>query len=211
MMRHLKYLSYVLRHKWFVFLACLHLRVPLWIGIFHDWDKFLPDEWFPYARCFYKPNGEKQYNETPEFAHAWLLHQHRNKHHWQFWLWVDIPSHNYAIRLPDSDYLVWDRGTAQRVIKFNSGAEDRYELRDPYPSDSVCCPNPMPDIYRREMLADWIGAGRALGKPETWVWYEANKEKMQLHPETRAWIEDKLKELKELDRLDKMFKMGLFG
>lgn len=51
---------------------------------------------------------------------------------------------------------------------------------------------PMPDKYRREMLADWIGAGKAQGKPDTRGWYEANKEKMILHPETRAWIEQKL-------------------
>jgi hypothetical protein len=41
----------------------------------------------------------------------------------------------------------------------------------------------------REMVADWMGAGRALGKPDTRGWYEANKDKQQLHPETRALVE----------------------
>jgi hypothetical protein len=50
----------------------------------------------------------------------------------------------------------------------------------------------MPDKYRREMLADWRGAGRALGKPDTQAWYAANRDKMKLHPETRAWIEQQL-------------------
>lgn len=27
---HLSYLAYVLKHKWFVFVAGLHLKVPLW-------------------------------------------------------------------------------------------------------------------------------------------------------------------------------------
>lgn len=51
---------------------------------------------------------------------------------------------------------------------------------------------PMPDIYRREMLADWCGAGRALGKPDTLGWYSANRDNMKLHPETRNWIEEQL-------------------
>jgi Family of unknown function (DUF5662) len=51
---------------------------------------------------------------------------------------------------------------------------------------------PMPDKARAEMLCDWRGAGKALGKPDTASWYTANKHKMNLHPKTRAWIEWKL-------------------
>ncbi len=50
----------------------------------------------------------------------------------------------------------------------------------------------MPDVCRREMLADWRGAGRALGKPDTRTWYLANRDKMRLHPDTRRWIESQL-------------------
>lgn len=148
MKRHLAYLKYVLRHKWFVLVACIQLKVPIWIAILHDWDKFLPDEWLPYARCFYKSDGTKQYVEGDDFSRAWNYHQKRNKHHWQYWM------------------LTWDRG------------------------ETTCLP--MPDVFRREMLADWMGAGRALGKPDTKSWYLVNKDRMKLHPVTRAWIEDQL-------------------
>jgi len=50
----------------------------------------------------------------------------------------------------------------------------------------------IPDKYRREMLADWYGAGRAQGTPDTVRWYLANRNKMQLHPTTRLWIERQL-------------------
>jgi len=50
----------------------------------------------------------------------------------------------------------------------------------------------MPIKYRKEMLADWRGAGRAHRTPNTVVWYMSNKEKMRLHPETRNWIERQL-------------------
>ena len=48
------------------------------------------------------------------------------------------------------------------------------------------------DLARREMLADWRGAGKALGTPDTAAWYTANRENMILHEDTRAWIEKEL-------------------
>lgn len=148
--RHWQYLNYVVRHKWYVFWACMQLRVPIWIALWHDWDKFLPGMWFPYARTFYAPNGgDKPYEETVEFATCWNAHQKRNKHHWQYWV------------------LTWDRG------------------------DSECLD--MPDVYRREMLADWRGAGRALGFTDTKAWYLQMQDKIKLHPGTRNWIEHQLK------------------
>jgi hypothetical protein len=148
MRRHLKYLSYVLRHKWFVFLACIPLGVPILSAIFHDWDKFLPGGWFPYARCFYAPNGAKQYIETPAFNYAWNAHQKRNKHHYQYWV------------------ILWDSGGTECLA--------------------------MPDVHRREMLADWRGAGRALGFPDTLAWYSNNRDNIKLHDDTRIWVEKQL-------------------
>lgn len=95
MKRHIAYFKYVIRHKWFVFLACRRCRVSLWQSIIHDWHKFLPSEWGPYAHTFYTPDGSKRYVETPEFAAAWNLHQKRGKHHWQHW------------------FITWDRGESE--------------------------------------------------------------------------------------------------
>lgn len=193
MRRHWQYLKYVLRHKWFVFKACLQLGVPLWIALLHDWDKFLPDEWFPYARTFYAPDGTKQYDESVYFARAWMKHQHRNRHHWQYWLFLEPDAHDTG-RFPLwwlGNILVWDRGTAQKVVKFyRIGQFEDYRLEDL--PDAVITPDPMPDVYRREMLADWRGAGLANGFSDTAGWYAKNKDKMILHPQTRAWIEEQL-------------------
>ncbi len=159
MKAHWSYLKYVVRHKWFVFLECCKLGIPL-LGIIHDWSKFLPSEWFPYVRSFYNPDGTSRHVRDgtgyydphsigEKFDCAWLHHQHWNKHHWQHWTLVQ-----------DED-------------------EDRLL--------------PMPSKYRREMLADWHGAGRAItGKENTCAWYEENKGKIQLHPETLVWIENQL-------------------
>jgi hypothetical protein len=155
MRAHLAYLSYVLRHKWFVFVECCRMGIP-WLGIIHDLSKFLPGEWFPYANHFHGPNANKQIRdetgyykptntEDAAFDFAWLLHQRRNKHHWQWWV------------LPKDD-----GGLATFPIQ---------------------------DRYRREMIADWRGAGRAQGTPDTRAWYIKHKNDMWLDSETRAWVE----------------------
>ena len=58
---------------------------------------------------------------------------------------------------------------------------------------------PMPDEYVCEMVADWVGAGLAItGKMDVKAWYEKSKNKMVLHPETRAKVETLLKVLGEV-------------
>lgn len=148
MRRHLASLHYLMRHKWYVFQECMKLHVPLWIAIFHDWDKLLPDEWFPYARALYEPNGTRRYQPSTAFSQAKMTHQHRNKHHWQFWVFIG------------------DCGEIECL--------------------------PIPDVYRREMLADWIGAGKSMGKPDLLGWYTECRDTMLFHAETRAWLEQQL-------------------
>lgn len=169
MCKHWRYLKYVATHKWYVFLECWKLGIP-WQGIIHDLSKFRPSEWFPYVEYFYGPKKPKLMDTHGEarqvalntgyyheigivaFDTAWLKHQHRNPHHWQYWVL--------------------------------SQDDDGIKVLD------------MPDKYRKEMLADWRGAGKAQGKPDTAAWYKANKHKMKLSPKTRFWIESRLGTLK---------------
>lgn len=207
MKRHWRYLQYVLKHKWFVFFECLRFRVPLWRALAHDWDKFLPFMWQAYAETFYAPDGTSQYVPSPAFAYAWMRHQHRNKHHWQFWLHVNIPSHNCSIPLPGSDYMVWDSGAVERVMVMNGNIQTRPGT---FPSDEVGFPDPMPETHLREMLADWFGAGRALGKLQAWDWYEKSKENMILHPDTRSQVETALEKRRQQYR-DEIRSMLMVG
>ncbi len=88
MTKNIRYLWYVLRHKYFVGEACFR-RGLFWRGLVHDLSKFRPDEFGPYAQYFYGPNAKAR-KQTPEekqaFDLAWLKHQHRNDHHWQHWV-----------------------------------------------------------------------------------------------------------------------------
>lgn len=93
MRKYISYLKYVMRHKWFVLLACWEKGIR-WRGITHDLSKFLPSEFIPYARHFYGPDSHHKDGshapvgdtEDTDFYFAWLLHQKRNKHHWQWWI-----------------------------------------------------------------------------------------------------------------------------
>lgn len=95
MKRHWAYFKYVLRHKWFVFWACLKYKVPIWRAIIHDWSKFTPAEWIPYANSFYNEDGSRRragggaYDPTLialEFSYAWNHHEKTNPHHWGHWI-----------------------------------------------------------------------------------------------------------------------------
>ena len=154
----LKYLRYVLRHKWYVMLACFQHGL-FWRGITHDLSKLRPSEFFPYARHFYGPNPQKRdstgyYKPTDTgdkaFDFAWLLHQKRNRHHWQWWILPEDEGGVKVMEMGKNDWL--------------------------------------------EMMCDWIGAGRAIsGRKIVKPWWDANRHKMQIHPDTvrriERWVE----------------------
>lgn len=163
-----KYLKYVLIHKWHVARFCFKYGY-YWRGIKHDWSKFLPSEWRPYAHYFYGNHmkwselaGDVKnwvpYSRTKEywkerFDYAWLLHQKRNDHHFQYWL----------LRMDSRELVAL----------------------------------PMPAAPMFEMIADWCGAGIAItGKLEVWDWYERNKDSILLHPQTRCQVEAQLHRLR---------------
>lgn len=137
--KHVRYLAYIIRHKWFVFRECT--RLGIWRqGITHDLSKLLYDEFLPYASHFYgEARGWTDFKPTntgdTDFDYAWILHLKRNKHHWQWWC------------IPDNGKLIVQE---------------------------------MPTKYRKEMLADWIGAGRALHSAGVISWYREHKDKISL-------------------------------
>lgn len=163
-MRHWKYLVYLLRHKWYAFVECRKLGVPV-LGLLHDLSKFRPDEWLPYANWFYGPRySDQEVHQAMrvgvwlpytselgnQFDYAWLHHQRRNKHHYQYWL-----------------------------LKEDSGA-----LK----------PLKMPKRYVLEMIADWRAASRAItGTDNTPAWYDEHADLIVLHPRTRYLVECLLK------------------
>lgn len=166
-MSYLKYLKSLLSHKWYVFVAGLWTGVPIWRLLIHDWSKFTPSEFIPYARYFF--GDYPKINDVPhalrftvvtkfredienDFDYAWLHHQKFNPHHWQYW-----------------------------VLK-----------QDTDPTKIL----PMPEAYIREMVADWMGASKTYTKSwDISAWLFQNGQKMALHPESKQLVDKVLSEL----------------
>lgn len=167
MSKYLKYLSYLLRHKWYVTIECFKIGL-FWRGLIHDMSKFLPDEFMPYAKYFYSKgndikrgrNSSGYYKPTDtgdkDFDFAWLLHQKRNRHHWQWWI------------LPEDE-----------------GGVKVLEMIPIYRREMFC-----------DWIGAGKAQGKFSPKEnplqETRKWWNENNHKMQLHPTTRQIIETSL-------------------
>src|SRR3990167_531856 len=86
--RLMAYLIFMLRHKWFVFLECLKLGVPIWRAIIHDWDKiFAPHTFIAFKRRYDQGNDHYKMANNSAYQMAYHLHcNRRHKHHWQWWI-----------------------------------------------------------------------------------------------------------------------------
>ena len=105
-MKYLKYLKYLLKHKWYVALNCFSYGL-YWRGIVHDLSKFYPDEFFPFVEYYFggHKNEKARYKNIIDFSNhkyniASLKHEHRNKHHWQYWVRVSTSAGRKPIMMP---------------------------------------------------------------------------------------------------------------
>lgn len=97
-----KYLVYMARHKYHVWSCGRRLRWPCGFRqlLVHDWSKFMPCEFGPYARHFYARTKHDRRKGDPAFDRAWLHHIHKNPHHWDFWV-LRVASNVTALRVPE--------------------------------------------------------------------------------------------------------------
>jgi hypothetical protein len=132
MKMHLRYLWYVLRHKWFVFVECVRLGIP-WAGVIHDWQKFTRAEWNPYALTFYGPYARQDRPAwlVEAFARAWKHHVRHGPHHWQHWLIV-AGEYSECVLMPDryiremiADWYGAGRSNGAKVSRDDRYAEVR--------------------------------------------------------------------------------------
>ena len=159
MKRYWMYLRYVVRHRWFVMLACFR-RGLLWRGLVHDWHKFLPSEFIPYARFFYNRDGTKRQirdktgyykpydTGDAAFDRAWVRHFQRTDHHPQSWC------------SPQEDGTVKVLDMSRRAVR-----------------EMVC---DWQGAGRAQGVENWCDV-----RP----WYHANKDKLQLYQATRVRVE----------------------
>jgi len=165
MKKYLRYLHYVVKHRWFVFLACVKMGI-IWRGLVHDLSKLSPKEFFPYARMFYgniKPIRDETGYYKPydtgndEFEYAWLNHTRHNKHHFQYWV------------------LPFDRDD-NRV-----GCQKVFDIPEVFALEMIC-----------DWIGAGKAQKSKLKAIE---WYRKNSGKLVLSEKTRVFIEKKLESI----------------
>lgn len=153
----LKYIILTLKHKWYVLLIGIKLKVSIFRLLKHDLSKFSHFELPHYGKQFFGKADDPQ-----GFIKAWLHHQNSNDHHWEYW----IPRTGHK--------------------RCNPPIEEMKPIQ-------------MSEQAVREMVADWIGAGKAYTKewPNilNWTWFRNNINIMNLHPKTKLMVSSILKEL----------------
>ena len=80
-----KHFCTITRHRHEVIRNCFHAGI-LWQGLRHDLSKYSPTEFMQGARYYQgdrSPNAEER--ERNGYSIAWLHHQGRNKHHFEYW------------------------------------------------------------------------------------------------------------------------------
>lgn len=105
----------------------------------HDASKTEFDEYGPYDAYFYGNN--KSYQVVEDFNYAWLLHIHRNPHHWQYYcliqddpkegmICLDMP-YNYIIEMIcDWMSFSFNCGDINEVFKWYDERKEYIKLSD---------------------------------------------------------------------------------
>ena len=94
---------------------------------FHDKSKYEPDEYEAYDAYFY--GGNRSYEVVEQFNRAWLMHIHKNPHHWQHWILIndDPDKGEIILDMPDV-YIIemicdwwsfsWKQGKLDEIFKW---------------------------------------------------------------------------------------------
>ena len=103
----------------------------------HDASKNNPDEYEAYDAYFYGNN--RSYSVVQKFNMAWLLHIHRNPHHWQYWILVNDNPDEGEILIPmPTNYIVemicdwwafsWAKGNLKEIFNWYDEHKDYMKL-----------------------------------------------------------------------------------
>lgn len=105
----------------------------------HDASKSEPDEYYSYDRYFY--GGNRSYQVVQDFNYAWLMHQKRNPHHWQYWVLInDDPIEGFVVLDMPYNYIIemccdwwafsFAKGDLREIFKWYIEHKDYMKLSD---------------------------------------------------------------------------------
>lgn len=105
----------------------------------HDASKSNEDEYKAYDAYFY--GGNRSYQVVQDFNKAWLMHIHRNPHHWQYWvlinddpelgeILIDIPYEYVIEMICDWWSFSWKTGNLFEIFDWYEKHKDYIKLSD---------------------------------------------------------------------------------
>lgn len=124
-----KHLHTINKHRRLVRKHCFKCGL-YWRGLTHDLSKYSPVEFFNGVKYFqgYRSPTIKEREENG-YSKAWLHHKGRNKHHFEYWVDIDIHTKKYSpVKMPE-EYLIemfCDRIAASKVY-----LKDKYTDNSP--------------------------------------------------------------------------------
>ena len=111
----MKHTSLVLRHKWYVFIYCARLGMPL-RGLKHDLSKFSPAEFMESVKYYDgKISPITKSKRANGYSKAWLHHKGRNKHYSEYWVDIDADNKTPIIPYKYVAEMICDKLSANKI------------------------------------------------------------------------------------------------
>ena len=105
-MHAIKHFKTITRHRHKVIANCFRAGIG-WQGLRHDLSKYTPTEFIPGAKYYLgtrSPNEAER--EAQGYSAAWLHHKGRNRHHFEYWVDVQLDTKKYGpVKMP-YNYLI---------------------------------------------------------------------------------------------------------
>ncbi len=168
----------ITRHRHKVIVHCFKAGIPR-RGLMHDLSKYSPTEFLEGARCWQgsrSPNEKAR--ETQGYSLAWLHHQGRNRHHFEYWFDYNPQTHRREpVKMPLVFVLEMfcDRVAASKIYQGK-----RYNNRHPLEYFLRAKPHRVIHPETSDLLESWLVMLAEQGETETFRYLRTLR---RTHPE----------------------------
>ena len=174
-MKAISHFRTITKHRHMVIKHCFKAGIGFQ-GLFHDLSKYTPTEFLVGAK-YYK--GYKSPNDVERmekgYSSAWLHHQGRNKHHFEYWRDYDVNTHLMApVKMPLKyvKEMFCDRLAASKVYM-----KDKYTDSHPLEYFRAGKAKAMAHPETMAILESWLVMLAEKGEEETFKYIRNFKEK----------------------------------
>ena len=143
-------------------------------GLFHDLSKYSPKEFFPGVKYYIgtrSPNDIQR--EKFGYSSAWLHHQGRNKHHFEYWRDYDRVTHEIVpVEMPLRyvKEMFCDRVAASKIYKGKD-----YSIKHPLEYYKHSRARSFMHQKNADMLEEWLVMLSEKGEKETFKYIRSLK------------------------------------